>query len=600
MRFWILFSLIFLHLSVNGQTVIWNEEFTYPDGSLQGPGTPPKWTLDIQNCSLEGEDHFEIRSERIEGNDLDGEAVWISEPISIAGYTDCSVRIELSETGALESSDYIGCSYILDSGEENPFPVNGMVYDDFDALTASVSNLSGNTLIIMVWMQNNANSENHRFDNIKVEGFAANHPPVIQGSTVQSITDKQTVVPFGTVTVLDADNDNLTLTIDIKNSAAGYFTPTSIIASGFTGPVNDRITLAPAHPAQAQAAIRQLVFEPVENRLPPDRSECVEYIIRASDGMSGISDSSTVIKITSLNDPVQLGKIEPQTAIEDGETEKYPLVISDPDPGSVLVSAWSWDTALLPNSGIILRGSGKDRELKLILAPDQYGSTKVSVRVTDGYSEDVKTCTVNVIAVNDSPVFIQDLPEITLCPGEPCRIPVSSWYDYVEDADNPDSTLTWTIQDNLHTIASLEGDTIVFSSRDNWIGKDSMVVSVSDLSLSSQTVLYITITDSSLDAGNTATGVQNNPEKPGFFLSPNFPNPFNAVTTFHFGVPFTSRIRLNIYDVTGRQVADLIDEIRQPGIYSVCWEAANVSAGYYFYRLSMENMSKSGKCLLLK
>jgi hypothetical protein len=163
-------------------------------------------------------------------------------------------------------------------------------------------------------MQNNANSEYLRFDNVKVEGFSANQPPVIQGSAVQSITDKQTVVPFSTLTVLDADNDNLTITIDIKNSEAGYFTPTSIIASGFTGPVNDRITLAPAHPSQAQTAIRQLVFEPIENRLPPGQNEWVQYIIEASDGTTSTSDSSTAIHIVSVNDPVRLDKIGHQTA----------------------------------------------------------------------------------------------------------------------------------------------------------------------------------------------------------------------------------------------------------------------------------------------
>ena len=475
-----------------------------------------------------------------------------------------------------------------------------MVSDDFDALTASVSGLAGNTLVIMVWMQNNSNSEFIRFDNVLVTGSSQNHPPVIHGSIGHSITDKQTVIPFNTVTILDEDDDDLSLTVEIINSAAGNFTPTSIIASGFTGPVNDRITLAPTSPSYVQNAIRQLVFKPVENRIAPGLNETVQFIITACDQMSDTADSNTTVIITAVNDSVKLGKIETQTTFEDGETEKYPLVITCPDPGSILVSAWSWDTGLLPNSGIILRGSGRNRELKLIPAPDQYGVTKVSVRVSDGYSEDVKTCTFEVTSVNDPPVFLQDLPDITLYPGETGKRPVSDWYDYVEDVDDPDSTLTWKIQDNSHTPATIEEDTIIFSAPGDWTGKDSITVSVSDRIVSSQTVLFINIADSSgRDSGKVATGIQNDSEKPDFFLSPNFPNPFNTATTIKFGLPLESRVRLNIYDITGRHVADLIDETRPPGIYSARWEAA-APTGYYFYRISMKSHSKTGKCLLLK
>jgi outer membrane protein assembly factor BamB len=84
---------------------------------------------------------------------------------------------------------------------------------------------------------------------------------------------------------------------------------------------------------------------------------------------------------------------------------------------------------------------------------------------------------------------------------------------------------------------------------------------------------------------STLLYVQNQEKAPvSFALSQNFPNPFNPSTTLQYGVPVTSRVRLQIYNVLGQVVADLVDGEQSAGWHRVQWNA-DVSTGIYFYRI---------------
>ncbi|MCX7984963.1 MAG: phospholipase D-like domain-containing protein [Bacteroidetes bacterium] len=90
------------------------------------------------------------------------------------------------------------------------------------------------------------------------------------------------------------------------------------------------------------------------------------------------------------------------------------------------------------------------------------------------------------------------------------------------------------------------------------------------------------------DAGGTDVLVRTDSESIQpfeFYLAQNFPNPFNPTTTIDFLVPTTSHTTLAIYDVLGREIAQLVNEIKQPGSYRVVWDARNVASGVYFYKL---------------
>jgi expansin (peptidoglycan-binding protein) len=85
-----------------------------------------------------------------------------------------------------------------------------------------------------------------------------------------------------------------------------------------------------------------------------------------------------------------------------------------------------------------------------------------------------------------------------------------------------------------------------------------------------------------------------------FYLSQNFPNPFNPATTFTFGLSEQSDVRLDVLTTLGQSVAVLVNETRQAGYYSVKFDASNLASGLYFYRLQAGAFVQTKKLLLLK
>jgi photosystem II stability/assembly factor-like uncharacterized protein len=85
-----------------------------------------------------------------------------------------------------------------------------------------------------------------------------------------------------------------------------------------------------------------------------------------------------------------------------------------------------------------------------------------------------------------------------------------------------------------------------------------------------------------------------------FSLQQNYPNPFNPSTTIRYQVPNTGNVRLDVYDVLGREVAVLVDEVKSAGLYTATFNAANLPSGVYFYRLHAGSFADTKKLILLK
>ncbi len=85
-----------------------------------------------------------------------------------------------------------------------------------------------------------------------------------------------------------------------------------------------------------------------------------------------------------------------------------------------------------------------------------------------------------------------------------------------------------------------------------------------------------------------------------FDLKQNYPNPFNPATTIEFSLEQTAAATLIVYDLTGRQVARLVDGMREAGPHSVVFNAVDLSSGVYFYRLEAEDLILTRKLVLIK
>ena len=78
------------------------------------------------------------------------------------------------------------------------------------------------------------------------------------------------------------------------------------------------------------------------------------------------------------------------------------------------------------------------------------------------------------------------------------------------------------------------------------------------------------------------------------------PNPFNPSTQISFWVPRSEHVRITVYDVSGRRVAELLNEVRGRGQHSVEWSAGNMPSGVYFFRMEVGDFSEQRKVMLLK
>jgi hypothetical protein len=85
-----------------------------------------------------------------------------------------------------------------------------------------------------------------------------------------------------------------------------------------------------------------------------------------------------------------------------------------------------------------------------------------------------------------------------------------------------------------------------------------------------------------------------------FELQQNYPNPFNPSTTISYTLPVASKVRLAVYDVTGRLVENLLDSKQDVGQHSISFDGSKLSSGIYFARLDAGKYSETKKMILLK
>jgi hypothetical protein len=83
-------------------------------------------------------------------------------------------------------------------------------------------------------------------------------------------------------------------------------------------------------------------------------------------------------------------------------------------------------------------------------------------------------------------------------------------------------------------------------------------------------------------------------------LNQNFPNPFNPSTNIEFRVSSFGFVGLKVFDVLGREIATLVNEMRPAGTYRVRWDASSLSSGVYFYRLQAGDFVETRKMIFAK
>ena len=85
-----------------------------------------------------------------------------------------------------------------------------------------------------------------------------------------------------------------------------------------------------------------------------------------------------------------------------------------------------------------------------------------------------------------------------------------------------------------------------------------------------------------------------------FNLSQNYPNPFNPTTEIRYQTSEVSRVTLDVFDMLGRKVATLVDEVQGSGFKSVKFDAGGLASGVYFYRLNAGGFVETKKLMVIR
>jgi hypothetical protein len=95
-------------------------------------------------------------------------------------------------------------------------------------------------------------------------------------------------------------------------------------------------------------------------------------------------------------------------------------------------------------------------------------------------------------------------------------------------------------------------------------------------------------------------GSNNNSIIKNFELKQNYPNPFNPSTTINYSIPKQEFVKLSVYDMLGKEVASIVNEVKSAGSYDVSFNASSLASGIYIYKISAGDFSAAKQMILIK
>jgi hypothetical protein len=98
----------------------------------------------------------------------------------------------------------------------------------------------------------------------------------------------------------------------------------------------------------------------------------------------------------------------------------------------------------------------------------------------------------------------------------------------------------------------------------------------------------------------TGIGAEDDGIPAEYALDQNYPNPFNPSTEISYAIAQRGRVTLTVYDMLGREVGALVNEVQSPGRYQITFDAARVATGVYFYRLTSGTFTSIKKMIMMK
>ena len=308
------------------------------------------------------------------------------------------------------------------------------------------------------------------------------------------------------------------------------------------------------------------------------------------------------VDVLPVNDVPQVSfQLSPITFNEDGEItfslgELYPFIEDAESADSSLT------ITLESKSENITITEINDSTVLIGAEEDWYGFDSVTVNVFDGLLTTSASFGVNVLPVNDIPVFVNLPDKLTIEHQEGITIEV---FDFVEDIETADTSLTMKIfaeNDSLHYTYKKEMGELKLFAENGYKGETEINIIAIDEEGDSTEVFVLVEVSPQITGIEDLTGIPNEYE-----VSQNYPNPFNPSTKIRYGLPNESKVYLVIYNILGQEVVVLKNTTQGAGYHEVEWDASSLSSGVYIYRLTAESANgdkqefvKIKKMILLK
>ncbi|AFN73761.1 peptidase S8 and S53 subtilisin kexin sedolisin [Melioribacter roseus P3M-2] len=270
-------------------------------------------------------------------------------------------------------------------------------------------------------------------------------------------------------------------------------------------------------------------------------------------------------------------------AVNENETLTIQLMGSDQNSADVL----TYTGENLPD------GASVDSETGLFTwtpSYDQAGTYTMTFKVTDqgGLSASVEA-EVTVANVNRAPEFTSEIPDNELIPVH--NVPVE--YQFQFEAEDPDGDPVTFRKISGPGAVSVDGR-FTWTPMPDQAGKSYvLMVEVSDGELTAVSNKIIKVSD-------VVTGVEEEGIPKEFKLLQNFPNPFNPTTVIKYGLPKEAHVRLTVYNVLGQEVMTLVNENQSAGYHRVSFDANELNAGIYIYKLEAGDYVSIKKMIYMK
>jgi 5-hydroxyisourate hydrolase-like protein (transthyretin family) len=402
-----------------------------------------------------------------------------------------------------------------------------------------------------------------------------------------------------TITITDADNVNMdSASVVISDN---YKVDEDVLSfadqNGITGNW-DAMTgtmklTGSSTKANYETALKNVKYSNTSNN-PDIATRTVSFVV--NDGELNSNTGTGMITVTSVDDPPVVSfHFSPFTINEDQaltlKLKDVYAFISDPD------NSFSQLNIKYSDAGNNLTFK-ETNDSSLIITPksDWFGLDTIKVTVSDGNKSTSGSIALNVLSVNDLPVF-SNLPDTLRISGN--ETVTLNLADIVSDVETPVNQLTFeftSMSDSLMYNFNAQNEMLSLTANTKYNGVTTLQIKVTDKDGG------VTETSVKVRVENTLTGIESLAAQipNDYELYQNYPNPFNPSTNIRFQIKEPNFITLKIFNILGKEIATLVNEKKSPGTYEVKFNAGNLPSGIYFYKLSAGDFTDTRRLLLLK